>query len=125
MPPANDNDLILQELVSLEISIMKSAGASDLHMLNNLLSDGFIEFGASGKIYNKQQTIDILEKRDAASVQNNWAADSFICHQITGNVYLLMYSLQRGNELTKRTSIWQKSGGQWQILFHHGTAIKE
>lgn len=98
---------------------------NDREQLMATIADSFVEFGASGNVYNKQQTIDILEKRDAVSVQNNWTADNFVCHQITDEQYLLVYTLRRLDNITKRVSVWEKSNNQWRILFHQGTTISE
>lgn len=113
---------ILRELCDAELALMYM---NDRERLMATIADSFVEFGASGKVYNKQQTIEILEKRDAAQVNNNWSAYDFVCHKITGEQYLLMYTLRRPDNITKRVSVWEKSNNQWRILFHQGTTIRE
>jgi len=37
----------------------------------------------------------------------------------------LTYTLLQGERRTRRTSIWRRSGAEWQIVFHQGTVVQE
>jgi hypothetical protein len=120
-----DDRIILQELTNLELLLMKSTSPSDISIPEKLLSENFLEFGASGKSYNKQETLSALRKRASNHAADNWIPYNFTCMAITDSAYLLTYCVQRNDGLSMRSSIWKKSNNQWQILFHQGTIVKE
>jgi hypothetical protein len=62
----DNNNSTLEELRSLELSALDPTVRSSPGLLSRLLADDFIEFGSSGKIYDKQQIIDQLQSRSSA-----------------------------------------------------------
>lgn len=92
--------------------------------LNDLLADEFTEFGSSGQIYNKQQTLLALRKESEFTAQ----LTDFKIIVLTRDVVLAKYraAIILNNEEAKtiyslRSSIWKRDGQRWQIVFHQGT----
>jgi hypothetical protein len=91
--------------------------------LNSMLADTFIEFGSSGRVFNKQQVIEGLP-RESPRIYH---LENFKTFNLAPNVVLVTYRISRRNDLEQllvhslRSSIWKLIDDQWQILFHQGT----
>ena len=94
--------------------------------ISSLLSENFIEFGSSGKIYNKKQTIEALNQGSEDQIVIN----DFKTTLLTGEVVLVTYTAVRTyiagdrNIKSLRSSIWKKLDGCWEIYFHQGTPLE-
>lgn len=88
--------------------------------LTELLSDDFIEFGSSGRVYTKEDLVAALQ---AESPVTQTTSD-FKVASLAPNVALLTYKIRRDGQPpvhTLRSSIWVRSRGRWQMVFHQGT----
>ena len=86
--------------------------------------DDFWEIGASGQRYSRGFVLDVLEARLANPVnESGWESRDFHVRELAPNVYLLTYTLRQGERLTRRSTIWQRADGDWQIVFHQGTVV--
>ncbi|MCP8967783.1 DUF4440 domain-containing protein [Ectobacillus ponti] len=84
--------------------------------LDKLLADSFFEFGSSGKVWYKQ------DMTGGISVRKMTMSD-FALHPLAEDVVLATYRVKdetRGVH-TLRSSIWKRTGEQWQMVFHQGT----
>ncbi len=121
----NIESFVLEKLKQFELSLLSPAAESDFLSFEQLLSDHFVEFGSSGKTYNKNDTLEILRKRKESRVATDLSPYNFNVVTLAEDVYLLTYFLRQEADMSLRSSIWKKSGEQWQILFHQGTIVKE
>ena len=86
--------------------------------------DDFWEIGASGQRYSRGFVLDVLEARLKNPVnESGWQSRDFHVRELAPNVYLLTYTLRQGERLTRRSTIWQRADGDWQIVFHQGTVV--
>jgi hypothetical protein len=85
--------------------------------VGDLLSDDFMEFGASGRIYNKKQIIDLLQHEQGRGGQRS--VKDFLARELAANVVLVTYRIVESR--TIRSSIWKLTNGGWQMEFHQGT----
>ena len=95
--------------------------------LEELLADGFVEFGASGSVYQRADIIDLLLQEEA-SQPGDLQADNYKLTPIQDGAALLTYETRRrrqdGSERhVLRSSIWIRDGGEWRMLFHQGTIV--
>jgi hypothetical protein len=89
-----------------------------------LLSDEFIEYGSSGRVYNKQQTMENLQHDDSATR----TILQFNATTLAPDVILVTYRCTReetGKQplRTLRCSIWKHIEGRWKMVFHQGTPM--
>ena len=91
------------------------------------ICDDFSEVGASGNVYTKQDVIDtLLIRYNDPGYQDIWETKDFELKEIAKNNYLLTYILiQDKTRITRRSTIWQKIGDDFKILYHQGTIVKE
>lgn len=90
----------------------------------NMTAPDFWEVGASGRQYSRPEVLDELEKRFSAPHRDVWETSGFRCRRLGPNVYLLTYTLlQDHNRRTRRSTIWERSGEGWRIVYHQGTIV--
>ena len=93
----------------------------------------FWEVGASGRRYNRESVIAEVTKRYEdpqycgihAPPESDWQTKDFWCREIAPNSYLLTYTLIQADRVTRRATIWQRSGASWKILYHQGTIVQD
>ena len=119
-----------QYVESLEIELLNAQVRSSAKVLGTLLSDDFVEFGASGNVWNKKEIISSLVKEQSEN-EYKLEAHDLKSRIITENTVLITYRCIRkcksGEVLreTLRSSIWKQSNRNWQLVFHQGTMVNK
>ncbi|HSG18575.1 MAG TPA: DUF4440 domain-containing protein [Anaerolineae bacterium] len=115
---------MLQHLRHLELDLQRLEVRRDRARLDELLHESFVEFGRSGKRYDKASTLDDLPSDPAPMVM--WSQD-FELVELADDVALLTYrsaSVDEDGNLFRfslRSSVWQRTARGWQMRFHQGT----
>lgn len=123
---AVDHDLNL--IRRLEEELFKQSVRTSRSAVSALLADDFVEFGRSGRVYDKQEIVLSLaaEANDAAP---ELTASGFELKSLADDVVLLTYRTRRvdGDQAlhTLRSSIWKRFDGVWRMVFHQGTPTRE
>ena len=89
--------------------------------LVELLADEFVEFGSSGRVYTKDDLVAVL-LAESSVVQTT---SDFRVAVLAPDVALLPYRIRRHSQPpadTLRSSVWRRSSGKWQMVFHQATA---
>ncbi|MDP2036986.1 MAG: DUF4440 domain-containing protein [Ignavibacteria bacterium] len=115
---------VLEELTKLEIFIHWPSTGTTRQEIENLLDEKFWEVGASGKIYNREIVMRVLEERTHKQNNEVWINKDFQCAEIAGDNFLLTYTLAQGERLTQRSSIWRKYENGFKLVYHQGTVVK-
>lgn len=95
----------------------------DRARVSALLSDDFFEFGASGRMWTRDEILDLLETEEYSSP----SIEDFQCRRIADGAALVTYrsartdSLTGQQSITLRSSIWTREPLGWQLRFHQGT----
>ena len=110
------------KLRELEESLWLSETRFCQEYMNRLLSFDFFEFGLSGRIYHREETLSIPPQEINARLP----LKDFSVHVVDTNVFLVTYvsevyynKLERGN----RSSLWLKTPAGWRLRFHQGTPM--
>lgn len=109
-----------QELFyELETSLHRPDVRTSSRMVADLLADEFVEFGKSGRVYDRQLTIDGLAgERSLLSIPSLQVAD-FSVSRLSETVVLITYRSIPSNPGTQeslhtlRSSIWKFDTGRW------------
>jgi hypothetical protein len=115
-------------LRSLEEQLLQPDIRSSPSHVANLLADDVLEFGSSGRSFDKAQIIAGLvdeQRRGPPAVRT---ARDFKVRKLAEGVALVTYRVVRrgldGVEFhSLRSSIWKVLDGRWQMAFHQGTPI--
>ncbi|WP_242966799.1 DUF4440 domain-containing protein [Desulfosporosinus sp. FKA] len=92
-----------------------------------LLADDFVEFGSSGRTYDKIQVVEGLPHSPTVPT----VIEDFQVKVLSSYVVLATYRAVKANESREemrnslRSSIWRFTDGRWQIVFHQGTRSME
>jgi hypothetical protein len=91
--------------------------------LNALLADEFVEFGSSGRVFDKEGTMAALRGEAAVDA----SIEGFRTAALAEGLALATYRLverradAEAPECSLRSSVWRLRDGRWQIVFHQGT----
>ncbi|MFC5419579.1 DUF4440 domain-containing protein [Bosea eneae] len=109
----------------LEEELLAPETRSSPDKLADLLADDFIEFGRSGHVYDKRQTIEALAGEAGGPEAAARTAARFHVNELAEGVVLLTYRSARHEAGSAthalRSSIWAWREGRWQMVFHQGT----
>lgn len=108
----------------LETKLHTKEVRNSREQVGELLADDFIEFGKSGKLFDKQTTLDMLsgEETDLEISVSDFAARS-----LAPDVVLVTYTSSQldvdgaTTVSALRSSIWVQRSNKWQMTFHQGT----
>lgn len=112
-----------EKLKELEESLWKAETRCNQQYMDQILSPDFFEFGRSGRIYQRAQTLAIPFEE----IHTKLPLKNFQIHFIETNIALVTYLSEVTYdeiEMANRSSLWVKTPQGWQIRFHQGTAIK-
>jgi hypothetical protein len=107
-------------LRSREESLLDPAVRRDRDRVSALLTEDFQEFGASGRVWSREQILELL----ATESYDPPTTEDFKCHQIAAGVVLVTYkSVREDRSSALRSSIWINKAGEWRVRFHQGTRV--
>jgi hypothetical protein len=109
------------QLRRLEESLLDSSVRNSGEKVASLLTDDFVEFGSSGRIFNKAL---IIQSIGGETTVRRTVTD-FTAALLGADIALVTYHLRRhepsGDVCSLRSSIWQRFGKVWRMRFHQGT----
>jgi len=118
MGVASDQDLL--EVVRRERQLLDPNVRILSDKVGALLHPGFVEHGASGRVWDRMSMIEALRSRPGVSGK----ALDFSPASLGENVVLLTYRLA-GPVTSLRSSVWVKDQqGNWRLRFHQGTRVE-
>lgn len=87
--------------------------------LEERLHKDFMEYGKSGRIFHREETIEELSQ---LTIDRDIKIMNFHCTILNDKTAVVHYiSLHNDNTKVLRTSIWREEAGKWQLYFHQGT----
>lgn len=116
---------LLRELLDLETSLHRPEIRRSRAHLERLLASEFVEFGRSGRVYDRQSIIEALigeasDSSDALPLVSDIAgvllAKDCVLLTYRSSRTSVEYSIE-----TLRSSIWKRVDGGWRMVFHQGT----
>jgi hypothetical protein len=113
---------LVRLLRDLEERLLRSDVRRSPTALGDLLADDFVEFGSSGRVFDKQQIIDALHQESARSPRSVLDfRTSVLGPRVVLATYRLSWSDGEVSQHSLRSSIWKLVGERWQMIFHQGT----
>ena len=116
MPDDTDRFAFFRDL---ETSLHRRSVRNSPDAVAALLTDDFVEFGRSGRVYDKLRTVELLSGDDNELMPE---VRDFQVRPLSPDVVLVTYRSGRGEHFALRSSIWRRSRGEWRMTFHQGTA---
>jgi hypothetical protein len=110
-------------IYDLENALLQPEVRQSAERISELLAEGFMEFGSSGRVYN-------YTPGDVYDIGSVYEMQDFKARRVSYGCILATYKAVRkdadGNavSVTLRSSIWRRGGGAWKMVFHQGTITK-
>jgi hypothetical protein len=117
---------IADHIKYLEETLLDPAVRKNSEQVSTLLADDFLEFGSSGRTFDKAAILEDL--RNEPPHQTVRLSD-FASRSLAPEVILVTYRTTRHDSSgriihqAQRSSIWINRDNRWQITFHQGTPI--
>lgn len=114
-----------ETLMHLERSLLKPEVRTSVAKLTALIHPDFQEIGASGYRFGRDE---VLQR---CPTELGWTADvsEMECRRLDDNLYQVLFTafIRRDNQDTGsksyRSSLWQREGDNWRMIFHQGTSV--
>jgi ribonuclease HI len=120
---AKADEEICAHLMRCERALLDPAVRSDRARVEAFLAEDFLEFGSSGRVWDRQTIVESL----ATEAYTAPIAEQMRCARITADAALITYRTVRiesgsgARTETLRSSLWIRESGRWQVRFHQGT----
>ena len=114
-------------LQELEEELLQPAVRKTASRLDALLADDFMEFGSSGRMFDKHAIIEILRSESPT----RRSLTNFRAMILGPEIVLTTYRATTYSALGEqpihslRSSVWRLHDGRWQMVFHQGTPLQE
>jgi hypothetical protein len=109
------------EVVRRELLLLDPAVRADLSRVRGLLHPRFMEFGASGRVWDTSTIVEALAVSLAPVRQGARAADLNPV-SLSADIMLLTYRIDDPARPSLRSSVWLRNArGEWLLRFHQGT----
>jgi hypothetical protein len=116
-----------QHLRDLEERLLQPGVRKSAEEVAALLDDDFVEFGGSGRIFDRQQVVEALRAESPVRL----SLTDFKAVLLAPDVSLATYRAIRHGDSGEppvhslRSSIWKLIEGRWLMVFHQGTPTGE
>jgi hypothetical protein len=112
-------NLMPADLRALEESLWREQTRFDRGYMERILTDDFLEFGRSGRRYDRAAILALPAGSIATSLRDlevrMLGADVALVTYVTESAY--DDTVERAN----RASVWVRRDGNWRLQFHQGT----
>lgn len=115
-------DILHHHLRALEEQLLDPSIRANPNAVAALLTDGFQEFGSSGRTYTKPDILNALANESPSTL----SLTDFVCQPLGPNIALVTYRSHRqgpsGTTISAlRSSLWLLTPEGWRMHFHQGT----
>jgi hypothetical protein len=107
----------------METALLDPAVRRDRGQVAALLAEDFVEFGSSGKVWTRDQILDLLATENYQPPM----VEDLQCHLLAEDVALVTYRTVGIDAKTGqsacvlRSSLWTRVTAEWRVRFHQGT----
>ena len=117
---------IKKQFISLEEKLFNPLIRKSAEEVSHLLSDDYLEFSSSEKIYYKKDALQALQEEHTQQI----SAYDFNVNLLTPEIALVTYTAVKNdktniNATSLRSSLWKKTEENWQIVFHQASKIQK
>jgi hypothetical protein len=117
------DDEDIRAAVTGELRLLEPAVRGSAAEVEALLHPEFFEFGASGRHWDRASMVAALlsgEITDDAAPDVTELAGVRLADDLIQVTYV---SRRAGSTAVRRSSLWRRLDGQWQVYFHQGTRL--
>jgi len=109
------------EIIRRERQLLDPEVRRQPDLVRALLDPEFVEFGASGRIWNAESITHALTSEQAS---HEITATDFLARPVAPDAILLTFKTESAGRACLRSSLWIRSeGNKWLLRFHQGTVV--
>jgi hypothetical protein len=108
----------LAQVTERELALLVPAVRRDPDRVRAFLHREFMEFGASGRVWDRTSIAAITERRHEPITATDMTA-----RRLDTDTVLLTYRSHAPDRQSLRSSLWVREAGDWLLLFHQGTPV--
>jgi hypothetical protein len=112
------------QLTRLEESMWQAATRFDLAFMEKTLAPDFLEFGRSGRIWSREQILDMAGRTIDAVLPLPDLRIRLLDADTAQLTYDSEVRIDGVVEHAHRSSVWSRAGGGWVMRFHQGTPFR-
>jgi glyoxylase I family protein len=114
---------LARAILALELALARRDVAALPGGVEAILDDPFLEFGASGRQWDRDAMLEAFRDAPTAEV----VIENFAAVALADDVVLASYQVRPGGSgrASLRSSVWVRRLGGWRIRFHQGTPISD
>ena len=113
-----------RELELLEEDLWRAETRFDKEWMEAVLAPGFFEYGRSGRVYGRDDTLGIAARPiDALLPLRNFTA-RLLGPDMVHVTYNSVETYESEEQVANRSSIWSRTEDGWRLLFHQATAVQ-
>ena len=109
------------ELTRLEEAMWRAETRFDLGFQHARFAPDFFEFGRSGRVYSREQTVSVPPQEIRAVLPLAHLAIRLIDRDTAHLTYNSQVKYGEATEYGRRSSIWSRTSSGWVMRFHQGT----
>lgn len=111
----------LEDRVDYFLHLEKTLMYGRLDDFKELLSNDFVEFGTSGRMYTKEMQLNFVDSKGLATCP--FTIQNFSVQQLSSNIVHITYQTEAidSGSRSNRSSIWKYEHEKWRLYFHQGT----
>jgi hypothetical protein len=126
----DDPSVVIEELKAREPLFHRRDLVYSAETFEREAHPDFWEVGASGAVYTRAEVKATILRRLAGTpvdemVEAGWVTGDHRLMPLGADTYLLTYVLHGQGRVTRRATVWSRSGGAWQALYHQGTVVPD
>lgn len=108
-------------VLALERELQSPACRRDAGRVAALLSEEFVEIGASGRRWTREEILDLLASESDADELIEMAG--LEGRMVAPGLVLTEWTSTRGASHARRSSLWRNEAGAWRLLHHQGAPL--
>ena len=109
------------ELQLLEEGLWRTETRFDRGWMERVLAPRFFEFGRSGRIYNREETLGMVARPIDARLED--VSVRLLSADVAQVTYTSIETYAGEEQVAHRSSFWLRSEDGWQLLFHQATTV--
>ena len=114
---------ILEELQRREPIFHTKEFGTTIEEFERTVAPAYWEVGATGRRYSREFILQTFQAIPPIAAAEEWDCRDFGLLQLGPDTYLLTYTLNQWDRLTRRATVWQRAADCWRVLYHQGTAV--
>ncbi|MGW2560423.1 nuclear transport factor 2 family protein [Streptomyces sp. NPDC001514] len=104
-----------------ELRLLDPLVRTEPALVAGLLHPDFLEFGASGRRWDRDAIIEALAQEGAQASAKPITASEIRGTQLAPDVVHLTFVTEYNGQRAHRSSLWRSTDDTWQLYFHQGT----